>query len=60
MAAEQTTLSEIVAPDVHYNALCIEYPHVLVPFELKFGLIQLLPRFNGLACEDPHKHLKEF
>ncbi|XP_027364478.1 uncharacterized protein LOC113871585, partial [Abrus precatorius] len=24
------------------------------------GLIHLLPRFHGLAGEDPHKHLKEF
>ncbi|XP_058732739.1 uncharacterized protein LOC131604308, partial [Vicia villosa] len=26
----------------------------------KSGLIHLLPKFNGLAGEDPHKHLKEF
>ncbi|RDX84037.1 hypothetical protein CR513_34976, partial [Mucuna pruriens] len=29
-------------------------------YELKFGLIHLLPKFHGLAREDPHKHLKEF
>jgi len=28
--------------------------------ELKFDLIHLLPKFHGLAGEDPHKHLKEF
>ena len=28
-------------------------------FELKSGLIHLLPTFHGLAGEDPHKHLKE-
>ncbi|RDY12392.1 hypothetical protein CR513_02824, partial [Mucuna pruriens] len=29
-------------------------------YELKSGLIHLLPKFHGLAGEDPHKHLKEF
>ncbi|RDX99501.1 hypothetical protein CR513_17440, partial [Mucuna pruriens] len=29
-------------------------------YELKFGLIDLLPKFHGLAGEDPHKHLKGF
>jgi len=45
---------------VNYNGLCIEYPEADTPFELKSGLIHLLPKFNGLAGEDPHKHLKEF
>ncbi len=57
--AEQT-LRQLAAPDVNYNGLCIEYADVAVPFELKSGLIHLLPRFSGLAGEDPHKHLKEF
>ncbi|RDY12101.1 hypothetical protein CR513_03162, partial [Mucuna pruriens] len=30
------------------------------PYELKFRLIHLLPKFHGLAGEDPYKHLKEF
>ncbi|RDY11454.1 hypothetical protein CR513_03902, partial [Mucuna pruriens] len=29
-------------------------------YELKSRLIRLLPRFYGLASEDPYKHLKEF
>ena len=29
-------------------------------FELKSGLIHLLPKFYGHENEDPHKHLKEF
>ncbi|RDX84926.1 hypothetical protein CR513_33960, partial [Mucuna pruriens] len=29
-------------------------------YELKSGLIHLLPKFHGLPGEDPHKHLKEF
>ena len=31
-----------------------------VDFELKFGLIHLLPTFRGIADGDPHKHSKEF
>ncbi|RDX89962.1 hypothetical protein CR513_28214, partial [Mucuna pruriens] len=29
-------------------------------YELKSSLIHLLPKFHGLAGEDPPKHLKEF
>ena len=29
-------------------------------FELKSGLIHLLPQFHGLSGEDPNKHLAEF
>ncbi|RDY08190.1 hypothetical protein CR513_07608, partial [Mucuna pruriens] len=29
-------------------------------YELKFGLIHLLPKFHGLVGEDSYKHLKEF
>ncbi|RDX76043.1 hypothetical protein CR513_44015, partial [Mucuna pruriens] len=29
-------------------------------YELKSGLIHLLPKFHGLVGEDPYKHLKEF
>ena len=60
MVAEQRTLRQLAAPDVNYNGLCIEYPDADAPFELKSGLIHLLPKFNGLAGEDPYKHLKEF
>ncbi|XP_045791710.1 uncharacterized protein LOC123886438 [Trifolium pratense] len=58
--AEQRTLRQLAAPDVNYNGLCIQYTDVDIPFELKSGLIHLLPKFHGLAGEDPHKHLKEF
>jgi hypothetical protein len=36
--AEQT-LRQLAAPNVNYNGLCIEYADVVVPFELKSGLI---------------------
>ncbi|XP_019055703.1 PREDICTED: uncharacterized protein LOC104611813 [Nelumbo nucifera] len=32
---------------------------IAATFELKSGLIHLLPTFHGLTGEDPHKHLKE-
>ncbi|CAJ2663828.1 unnamed protein product [Trifolium pratense] len=58
--AEKRTLRQLAAPDVNYNDLCIQYTDVDIPFELKSGLIHLLPKFHGLAGEGPHKHLKEF
>lgn len=59
MDESQITLIELVAPDDTYHALCIEYPELTVPFELKYGLIHLLSKFSGVSGEDPHKHLKE-
>ncbi|RDX73367.1 hypothetical protein CR513_47046, partial [Mucuna pruriens] len=48
--------------DVVYQPWCILYPQLELAqsYELKSGLINLLPKFHGLAGEDPHKHLKEF
>ncbi|KAE8705810.1 tRNA dimethylallyltransferase 2 [Hibiscus syriacus] len=60
MANEERTLRELAAPNVNQQPLCINYPTLEVAFELKYGLIHLLPTFHGLENEDPHKHLKEF
>ncbi|KAJ9159387.1 hypothetical protein P3X46_024895 [Hevea brasiliensis] len=54
------TLKELAAPNLNQQPLCIQYPALNVAFKLKSGLIHLLPKFHGLAGEDPHKHLKEF
>ncbi|KAI4305150.1 hypothetical protein L6164_028535 [Bauhinia variegata] len=54
----ERTLKELAAPDVTYQPLCIQYPALNADFELKSGLIHLLPRFHGLT--DPHRHLQEF
>ncbi|RDX98483.1 hypothetical protein CR513_18584, partial [Mucuna pruriens] len=57
MENNDRTLKEVATPDV-----CTQYPQ-LEPaqmYELKSGLIHLLPKFHGLAREDPYKHLKEF
>ena len=58
--ANERTLRELATPDLNQQPLCITYPTLEIPFELKSGLIHLLPSFRGLAGEDPHKHLKEF
>ncbi|RDX62513.1 Retrovirus-related Pol polyprotein, partial [Mucuna pruriens] len=62
MENNDRTLKELATPDVVYQPWCIQYPQ-LEPsqtYELKSGLIHLLPKFHGLARKDPHKHLKEF
>ena len=60
MAANNRTLNELAAHNLNQQPLCIEYPTLDATFELKSGLIYLLPTFCGLAGEDPHKNLKEF
>ena len=60
MAEANRTLKELTAPDLNEQPLCITYPNLEGSFELKSGLIHLLPNFHGLAGEDPYKHLKEF
>ncbi|KAL2232135.1 UNVERIFIED_CONTAM: hypothetical protein Sindi_1393500 [Sesamum indicum] len=56
----ERSINDMTSPDLNQQPLCIEYPDLEVDFELKSGLIHLLPTFRGLAGEDPHKHLKEF
>ena len=60
MAGNQT-LKELAAPDLNQQPLCITFPTLdaTISFELKFGLIHLLPTFHGLVGEDPDKHLKK-
>ncbi|KAK5837510.1 hypothetical protein PVK06_013320 [Gossypium arboreum] len=57
MAQMIRQIAEVLA-DQHL--LCIVYPTMDSHFELKLGLIKLLPTFSGLQNENPHKHLKEF
>ncbi|GJT37754.1 DNA-directed DNA polymerase [Tanacetum coccineum] len=58
--ANERTLWEMATQNKNQQPLCIQYPPLTVPFELKSGLIHLLLTFCSLAGEDPHKHLKEF
>ncbi|KAK4395446.1 hypothetical protein Sango_1698900 [Sesamum angolense] len=43
------TINEVTSPDLNQQPLCIEYPTLYVDFELKSGLIHLLPTFRGIA-----------
>ena len=54
------TLKELAAPTLDQQPLCIDFQPLEVAFELKSGMIHLLPKFHGFAGEDPNKHLKEF
>ncbi|RDX72524.1 hypothetical protein CR513_47985, partial [Mucuna pruriens] len=62
MENNNRTLKELATLDVLYQPWCIQHPQLKLAqsYELKSGLIHLLPKFHGLAGEDPHKHLKEF
>lgn len=60
MAANNWTLKELATPTLEQQPLCIKYPSIEVAFELKYGMIHLLPTFSGFVGEDPNKHLKEF
>ncbi|RDX81452.1 hypothetical protein CR513_37871, partial [Mucuna pruriens] len=62
MENNDRTLKELATPNVEYQPWCIQYPQLELAqtYELKSGLKHLLPKFHGLAGEDPHKHLKEF
>ncbi|XP_071906172.1 uncharacterized protein [Coffea arabica] len=60
--ANTQTLKELAAPELTHQPLCITFPTLAenTAFELKSGLIHLLPSFHGLSGEEPHKHVKEF
>nr|XP_027103201.1 uncharacterized protein LOC113724507 [Coffea arabica] len=60
--ANNQTLRELTAPELTHQPLCITFPTLAenTAFELKSGLIHLLPSFHGLSGEEPHKHVKEF
>ncbi|RDX68423.1 Retrovirus-related Pol polyprotein, partial [Mucuna pruriens] len=62
MENNDLTLKELATLNVVYQAWCIQYPQLepTQTYELKSGLIHLLPKFHVLVREDPHKHLKEF
>ncbi|RDX97056.1 hypothetical protein CR513_20225, partial [Mucuna pruriens] len=62
MENNDRALKELATPDVVYQPWCIQCPPLepAQSYKLKSSLIHLLPKFHGLAGEDPHKHLKEF
>ena len=54
---DQTIEQLTRAPD-NDQPLCIAFPNGETYFQLKMGLIQLLPTFHGLSFEKSHNHLK--
>ncbi|KAK9697939.1 hypothetical protein RND81_08G071100 [Saponaria officinalis] len=56
------TIKQLTAPNLTNQPLCITFPPLGedATFELKSGLIHLLPTFHGLSTEDPNKHLSDF
>ena len=54
------TLKELAVLDLDQQPLCMQYPQLEVAFELKSGMIHLLPTFHGFVGDDPNKHMKEF
>ena len=59
---EIQTIKELATPDLNQQPCCTTFATLdaTIAFELKSGLIHLLPTFHVLAGEDPHKYLKEF
>ncbi|XP_042405185.1 uncharacterized protein LOC121995530 [Zingiber officinale] len=60
MADHSRTMKELAAPDEAFKYSCITYPTLAGDFELRSGLIHLLPKYQGLSGEDPNRHLHEF
>ena len=60
--ANNQTLKVLASLDLNQQLLSITFPNLdkNTPFELKSGLIHLLPSFHCLPNEEPHKHLQEF
>ncbi|KAI5338618.1 hypothetical protein L3X38_017889 [Prunus dulcis] len=54
-------LREFSIPKVTDQPSCIVYPQLTVDrFELKSGMIHLLPTYYGNTTEDPYMHIKQF
>uniref|UniRef100_A0A2N9HXP6 Retrotransposon gag domain-containing protein n=1 Tax=Fagus sylvatica TaxID=28930 RepID=A0A2N9HXP6_FAGSY len=54
------TLRDYLQPTRASTPSCSVFPNVVGNFEMKPGVIQLLPKFHGLDSENPYLHLKEF
>ncbi|XP_026459868.1 uncharacterized protein LOC113360586 [Papaver somniferum] len=51
------TLKDLASPQLNTQPLCIQLEDEI---ELKSTLLNSLPKFHGLAGEDPNRHLQEF
>ena len=59
---KRVTLESLTAPNLEQQTNAVTFPALPsgTRFELKTGVVQLLPKFSGLATEDPIQHLDEF
>ena len=55
-----STLRELAAPNLETQHMSITYAALDKPLKLNSGFINLLPKFRGLAREDPYHHISEF
>jgi hypothetical protein len=54
------TLRDYLQPTRTSTPSCVVFPANARNFDIKPGVIQLLPKFHGLDSESPYLHLKEF
>ncbi|KAL4391074.1 hypothetical protein AHAS_Ahas03G0208700 [Arachis hypogaea] len=54
------TLREVGAPDINLQSLQIRYLALDPNFDFKTGMVNLLPKYNGLPGEDSLNHLMGF
>lgn len=55
-----STLRELAAPNLETQLMSTTYAALDKPLKLNSGFINLLPKFHGLAGEDPYRHISEF
>ncbi|MED6118080.1 hypothetical protein PIB30_116308, partial [Stylosanthes scabra] len=58
--AERLTLKQLGGASTAFDNQPNRFPELNANFELKSGLINLLPKFCGRPGEDPIKHIKDF
>ena len=60
LQTQPMTLREYMYPTRSTQPSCIVIPTTNASFELKSGLIQMLPIFRGVENENPYQHVREF
>ena len=62
MGDQRVTLESLTAPNMDQQGRAALFPALDegVKFELKTGVVHLLPKFSGTPLEDPIRHLDEF
>jgi hypothetical protein len=62
LPVSRITLESLTAPDLAQQFRVVSFPALEdgQRFELKTGVVNLLPKFTGSALEDPIQHLDEF